>query len=212
MWFLLIFVYFVIASALPVNFLLQPRDYLNSFLLYFGLIVGGLAAIIAVKGFDSLPATTSFSAVVIGGKPTPFWPAVPLVIACGALSGFHALVASGTSSKQLREEKDALFYRLRSNAHRRFPFHDRRRSIAAFGIAAMGEAMCSNPRAQPLRTVIWNDGQHGDTLLFTKLHEAVRRRMGLLIRAHDPRHHEPSGTLSRAGNDHSCKGKEARFI
>lgn len=108
-WFLVIFVYIIIASALPVNILLQPRDYLNSFLLYFGLLVGGIAAFITFKGFDSVPMFTSFSAKVIGGQPSPFWPTVPLVIACGALSGFHALVASGTSSKQLREEKDSLF-------------------------------------------------------------------------------------------------------
>ncbi|GAB6275668.1 MAG: carbon starvation protein A [Rectinema sp.] len=138
-WFLVIFVYIVIAAALPVNFLLQPRDYLNSFLLYFGLLVGGLAAIIAVKGFDSLPATTSFSAVVIGGKPTPFWPAVPLVIACGALSGFHALVSSGTSSKQLREEKDALFIGYGAMLTEGFLATIVIISIAAFGIAAMGE-------------------------------------------------------------------------
>ncbi|MDQ7797172.1 MAG: carbon starvation protein A, partial [Spirochaetia bacterium] len=138
-WFIVIFVYIVIASALPVNFLLQPRDYLNSFLLYFGLLAGGLAAIIAVKGFDSLPATTSFSAVVIGGKPTPFWPAVPLVIACGALSGFHALVASGTSSKQLRDEKDALFVGYGAMLTEGFLSTIVVISIAAFGIAAMGE-------------------------------------------------------------------------
>lgn len=108
-WFLVIFVYIIIAAALPVNILLQPRDYLNSFLLYFGLLAGGVAALIGFAGFDSLPVFTSFSAKVIGGQPSPFWPTVPLVIACGALSGFHSLVASGTSSKQLREEKDALF-------------------------------------------------------------------------------------------------------
>ena len=101
-WFLVIFVYIVIASTLPVNLLLQPRDYLNSFLLYFGLLVGGMAAIIGAQGLSSVPAFTAFSAKVIGGQPSPFWPTVPLVIACGALSGFHALVASGTSSKQLR--------------------------------------------------------------------------------------------------------------
>ncbi|MDR2587794.1 MAG: carbon starvation protein A [Spirochaetales bacterium] len=108
-WFGVIFIYVVIASAMPVNILLQPRDYLNSFLLYFGLLVGGAAAIISFQGFDAIPAATTFSAPAIGGHPSPFWPTIPLVIACGALSGFHALVASGTSSKQLRDEKDALF-------------------------------------------------------------------------------------------------------
>ncbi|MDR1785183.1 MAG: carbon starvation protein A [Spirochaetaceae bacterium] len=108
-WFLVIFVYIVLASTMPVNILLQPRDYLNSFLLYFGILIGGVAAIISFRGF-TLPAATTFAAKgAIGSVAAPFWPAIPLVIACGALSGFHSLVASGTSSKQLRDEKDALF-------------------------------------------------------------------------------------------------------
>jgi len=112
-YFLIIFVYIVLASTLPVNLLLQPRDYLSSFFLYFGLLVGGIAALISAKPLDSIPAFTSFSAKLIGPagalQPSPFWPTVPLIIACGALSGFHSLVASGTSAKQLKEENDALF-------------------------------------------------------------------------------------------------------
>ena len=138
-WFLVIFIYIIIASALPVNILLQPRDYLNSFLLYFGLLAGGVAALIAVKGFDSIPVFTSFNAVVIGGKPSPFWPTVPLVIACGALSGFHALVASGTSSKQLRDEKDSLFVGYGAMLTEGFLSTIVVISIAAFGIQALGE-------------------------------------------------------------------------
>jgi len=138
-WFLVIFIYIIIASALPVNILLQPRDYLNSFLLYFGLLAGGIAALIAVKGFDSVPIFTSFNAVVIGGKPSPFWPTVPLVIACGALSGFHALVASGTSSKQLRDEKDSLFVGYGAMLTEGFLSTIVVISIAAFGIQALGE-------------------------------------------------------------------------
>ncbi|TVQ37150.1 MAG: carbon starvation protein A [Spirochaetaceae bacterium] len=106
-WFLAMFFYIIIAAAIPVNVLLQPRDYLNAFLLYAGLGVGGLAALFALRGFTA-PAFTTFSAVVVGGKPTPFWPVVPLVIACGSLSGFHSLVASGTTSKQLTNEKAGL--------------------------------------------------------------------------------------------------------
>jgi carbon starvation protein len=106
-WMWVFFFYIVIAAAIPVNVLLQPRDYLNSFLLYAGLIVGFLAAIFTFKGFE-VPAFSSFSPVLLGGKATPFWPAIPLVIACGSLSGFHALVASGTTSKQLTKETDAL--------------------------------------------------------------------------------------------------------
>jgi carbon starvation protein len=140
-WFAVIFVYIVIASALPVNFLLQPRDYLNSFLLYFGLAAGGLAAIISMRGFDSIPLFTSFSAKVIGGQPSPFWPTVPLVIACGALSGFHSLVASGTSSKQLAKEQDALFVGYGAMLTEGFLSTIVVISIAAFGTAALGDKL-----------------------------------------------------------------------
>ncbi len=107
-WMWIIFFYIIIAAAIPVNVLLQPRDYLNSWLLYFGLLIGFLAAIFAFKGFE-VPAFSSFSPVLLGGKATPFWPAIPLIIACGSLSGFHSLVASGTTSKQIEKESDALF-------------------------------------------------------------------------------------------------------
>jgi carbon starvation protein len=138
-WFIVIFVYIVIASALPVNFLLQPRDYLNSFLLYFGLLGGGLAALFSFGAFDSAPMFTSFSAKVIGGQPSPFWPTVPLVIACGALSGFHALVASGTSSKQIASEKDALFVGYGAMLTEGFLSTIVVISIASFGDKAMGD-------------------------------------------------------------------------
>lgn len=107
MWFLVMFVYIIVAAAIPVNVLLQPRDYLNSYLLYVGLIIGGLAAISGGMSFTA-PAFTQFDAVVSGGKPTPFWPVVPLIIACGSLSGFHSLVGSGTTSKQLSKESAGL--------------------------------------------------------------------------------------------------------
>ncbi len=106
-WLIVFFFYIIIASAIPVNVLLQPRDYLNSWLLYAGLILGALGAISSFKGF-SAPAFTSFAPALMGGKATPFWPAIPLVIACGSLSGFHALVGSGTTSKQIEKESDAL--------------------------------------------------------------------------------------------------------
>ncbi|MBN2439459.1 MAG: carbon starvation protein A [Deltaproteobacteria bacterium] len=106
-WMWIFFFYIIIAAAIPVNVLLQPRDYLNSFLLYFGLILGFLGAIFAFRGFE-VPVVSTFSPILLGGKATPFWPAIPLVIACGSLSGFHSLVASGTTSKQLAKETDAL--------------------------------------------------------------------------------------------------------
>lgn len=146
-WFIVIFLYIVIAAALPVNFLLQPRDYLNSFLLYFGLLAGGLAALFSFGAFDSVPLFTSFSAKVISGQPSPFWPTVPLVIACGALSGFHALVASGTSSKQIASEKDALFVGYGAMLTEGFLATLVIISIASFGDVAMGdwEAVLKTP-------------------------------------------------------------------
>ncbi len=107
-WIIIFFFYIVVASAIPVNVLLQPRDYLNSWLLYFGLALGFVAAIFSFRGFE-VPAFSTFAPVLLGNKSTPFWPAIPLVIACGSLSGFHALVASGTSSKQMEKESDGLF-------------------------------------------------------------------------------------------------------
>ncbi|RUM46928.1 MAG: carbon starvation protein A [Hyperthermus sp.] len=107
-WLLLLAAYSWIASVLPVWYLLQPRDYLNAFLLwsFVGLaIVGSLAA--AVHGLTG-PFYTEFSPPIFSGVPTPFWPAIALIIACGSLSGFHSVVASGTTSKQLANELDAL--------------------------------------------------------------------------------------------------------
>ena len=148
-WFVVIFAYIVIASALPVNWLLQPRDYLNSFLLYWGLLVGGLAAVLGAQGLTSVPAFTAFSAPIIGGHPSPFWPTVPLVIACGALSGFHALVASGTSSKQLRSESDALFIGYGAMLTEGFLSTIVIISVAGFGALALGADKVLTTGAMP---------------------------------------------------------------
>jgi len=102
------FIYIILAAALPVWWLLQPRDYLNSYILWGGVILSSIAAVVAFKGF-SWPVFTSFSAKVVSNVPSPFWPTVPLVIACGALSGFHSIVGSGTTSKQLDSELSGLF-------------------------------------------------------------------------------------------------------
>jgi len=110
-WEIILFFYIIIAASLPVWVLLQPRDYMNAYILWASLAIGGGAIIIgALKGVATLewPSYTSWSAYVVGGKASPFWPTVPLVIACGALSGFHSLVGSGTSSKQLDNELHGL--------------------------------------------------------------------------------------------------------
>jgi len=128
---------------------LQPRDYLSSFFLYFGLLVGGIAAIISAQPLNSVPAFTTFSANLIGPagalQPSPFWPTVPLIIACGALSGFHALVGSGTSSKQLKEEKDALFVGYGAMLVEGFLATLVIISIAGFGGAALGDKLMATP-------------------------------------------------------------------
>jgi len=144
-YFLIIFVYIVLASTLPVNLLLQPRDYLSSFFLYFGLLVGGIAALISFAPLDSLAPIISLNAKVISGVPSPFWPTVPLVIACGALSGFHSLVAAGTSSKQLAKEQDALFVGYGAMLTEGFLSTLVIVSIAAFGGAALGDKILTTP-------------------------------------------------------------------
>lgn len=107
-WMIVFFVYIIVASSIPVQVLLQPRDYLNAWLLIGGLVIGGVSMLAAFTSV-SIPAVTVYSAPVVAGKPTPFWPVIPLIIACGSLSGFHAIVASGTTSKQISSEKDGLF-------------------------------------------------------------------------------------------------------
>jgi len=110
-WMLILLAYIIIAASIPVWVLLQPRDYLNAYILWASLAIGGGALIwLAIQGHGvmTLPSFSMFSANVVGGKPSPFWPTIPLVIACGALSGFHSLVGSGTSSKQLDKEVHGL--------------------------------------------------------------------------------------------------------
>ncbi|MEO0129402.1 MAG: carbon starvation CstA family protein, partial [candidate division WOR-3 bacterium] len=99
--FTLLLVYAYTASILPVNIILQPRDYLSFFVLFFGLIVGYLGVIITHPNVNT-PSFVSFS-----GKEGYLFPMMFVTIACGAISGFHSLVASGTTSKQLNNERDA---------------------------------------------------------------------------------------------------------
>ncbi|MGH4038945.1 MAG: carbon starvation CstA family protein [Sphaerochaeta sp.] len=101
-WSYIVFVYILIASIVPVWSLLQPRDYLNSFLLIF-MIAAAVIGILVAHPTMSLPAVTTFS---VGGKG--MFPYLFVTIACGAVSGFHALVSSNTSSKQIKSEKDML--------------------------------------------------------------------------------------------------------
>ncbi len=101
-WILILLVYAFCASTLPVWALLQPRDYLNSLLLYLGLGA-------AYAGFFII--RPAFAAPAVESHPLdapPIFPFVFIVIACGAVSGFHGLVSSGTTSKQIDKETDAV--------------------------------------------------------------------------------------------------------
>ena len=100
-WMWIVGIYIAVASIAPVWILLQPRDYLSSFLLYAMLIVAIFAVIAARPSLSSLPVYKSAEST------SPVFPVLFTTIACGACSGFHSLVSSGTTSKQLDKEKDA---------------------------------------------------------------------------------------------------------
>ncbi len=101
-WIIFVFVYIMIASVTPVWILLQPRDYLSSFLLYFMMI----AAVIGIFGAHPTIQIPAYIGFHVGNNY--LFPTLFITIACGAISGFHSLVGSGTTSKQLDNEKDAL--------------------------------------------------------------------------------------------------------
>ena len=100
-WVIFIAVYVMAASLLPVWMLLQPRDYLSSFLLY-GMMIIAIVGIVGSNMTVDLPAFTGWTASTGTLFPTLF-----ITVACGAVSGFHSLIGSGTTSKQLNSEKDA---------------------------------------------------------------------------------------------------------
>lgn len=97
-WFYILIIYSLFASSLPVWILLQPRDYISTWILFLGLGVGYLGLIVAHPSINA-PAFVSFSS-----KGGPLWPILFVVIACGAISGFHSVVAGGTTAKQLPDQ------------------------------------------------------------------------------------------------------------
>lgn len=107
-WIAFVFIYIMIASVTPVWILLQPRDYLSSFLLYFmmGAAVLGIIGATIVNPASTKIVTPAFTGFSVNGDF--LFPTLFITIACGAISGFHSLIASGTTSKQLENEKDAL--------------------------------------------------------------------------------------------------------
>lgn len=101
-WQILIFIYILLASVVPVWALLQPRDYLNSYLLV-AMILASVVGVLFANPAINLPAFTAFN---VDGQF--LFPIMFVTIACGAVSGFHSLVSSGTASKQIKNEKDML--------------------------------------------------------------------------------------------------------
>lgn len=102
-WLVILLIYAFFASTLPVWTLLQPRDYINAHELIIAMVLLFIGTLVAHPQIVA-PATNIHAA----GAP-PIWPFLFVVIACGAISGFHSLVSSGTSSKQIDKEPDALF-------------------------------------------------------------------------------------------------------
>ncbi len=103
-WVVLLFAYAAVASLLPVWVLLQPRDYINGLQLFVGLAIFFLAVLLG----NPTVVAPAFNTAVPADVP-PMIPLLFVTIACGAISGFHGLVASGTTSKQLDNERDVRF-------------------------------------------------------------------------------------------------------
>ncbi len=107
LWTIILLIYAFIASILPVTTLLQPRDFINShqLLIAMGLLIAGIIASTFIADLTMVAPVVRNN---IEGDP-PIIPFIFIIIACGAVSGFHAIVSSGTTSKQVSNEKDSLF-------------------------------------------------------------------------------------------------------
>ncbi len=106
-WTIILLAYAFIASTLPVTTLLQPRDFINShqLIIAMGLLVLG----VVVASFSGQLEIVAPAIQTSPAQAPPMWPFLFITIACGAISGFHSLVSSGTSAKQVRNETDSLF-------------------------------------------------------------------------------------------------------
>ncbi|RLB20567.1 MAG: carbon starvation protein A, partial [Deltaproteobacteria bacterium] len=106
-WTIILLVYAYIASTLPVTTLLQPRDFINSHQLVIAMALLVLGVFFAAFGGNLHVVAPAVQ--VSPAKAPSMWPFLFITIACGAISGFHSLVSSGTSSKQVRTEEDSVF-------------------------------------------------------------------------------------------------------
>ena len=103
MWVYIAFVYIFLAAVLPMWFVMQPRDYMSTFM-FVGMIAGAVLGLLFAHPSMNLPAFTGFRNESLG----TLFPILFVTVACGAVSGFHSLVSSGTSSKTISNEKDML--------------------------------------------------------------------------------------------------------
>jgi carbon starvation protein len=153
-WTIVLLIYAYIASITPVNLLLQPRDYLSTFVLYIGLIVG-YAGLVLTRPAVQAPATVSFTTV-----QGYLWPMLFVVVACGAISGFHSLVASGTTVKQLAREGDAP--RIGYGAM------ILEAALAVLAIVAVTAGLRWNAGPEPLVAVLKTEGAPSPLIVFAK--------------------------------------------
>ena len=107
-WMIVISIYTLFSCQVPVWVILQPRDFVNVQILYAGMAI--MIVGVVMGGLGGLTIDYPVSNMAVGAeKMGPIWPFLFITIACGAISGFHSLVSSGTSAKQVRDETDSLF-------------------------------------------------------------------------------------------------------
>ena len=103
-WMIVISVYTIFAAGVPVWVVLQPRDFTNSFLLYGGILAMLVSSV--VLGFQGVKMEAPLLNLAVGSQRLGYlWPILFITVACGAISGFHSLVAGGTTAKQVSSEK-----------------------------------------------------------------------------------------------------------
>lgn len=104
-WIYIVMAYLFLASVMPMWLLMQPRDYMTTFML-LGMIIGAVVGVLVARPAMNLNAFNGFTLVAADGSKSMLFPTLFVTIACGAVSGFHSLVSSGTSSKTISNEKD----------------------------------------------------------------------------------------------------------
>ena len=104
-WIYIVMAYLFLASVMPMWLLMQPRDYMTTFML-LGMIIGAVVGVLVARRAMNLNAFNGFTLVAADGSKSMLFPTLFVTIACGAVSGFHSLVSSGTSSKTISNEKD----------------------------------------------------------------------------------------------------------